>query len=130
LSANSSGKRRIAATPAEPLVAGLDFYLDERGRTVFTAHYNRRRGYCCFLACRHCPWGQAGRTPPEAQADLRGRLEALQARLEQAGLPVRVEGYRNGVLALRADETAPQDEAAVRTHAEGLLTVVALEWNA
>lgn len=37
--------------PSEP-----DFYLDELGRTVFTATYLRNRGYCCESGCRHCPY--------------------------------------------------------------------------
>jgi Family of unknown function (DUF5522) len=32
-----------------------DFYL-EGGRTVFTAAYHLRRGYCCGNQCRHCPY--------------------------------------------------------------------------
>jgi len=34
-----------------------DFYLDELGRTVFTAAYHLKRGYCCNSGCRHCPFG-------------------------------------------------------------------------
>jgi hypothetical protein len=32
-----------------------DFYL-ENGLVVFTAHFLRRRGYCCESGCRHCPY--------------------------------------------------------------------------
>lgn len=42
-----------AAKPA--LVEGLDYYL-EGGLLVFTAHFLRRRGYCCANGCRHCPY--------------------------------------------------------------------------
>jgi hypothetical protein len=38
------------------LVEGVD-YVIERGRWVFTAHYLKRRGYCCGNGCRNCPWG-------------------------------------------------------------------------
>lgn len=41
---------------AEELIEGLDYYI-ENGRWVFTAHYLRRRGYCCQSGCRHCPYG-------------------------------------------------------------------------
>lgn len=37
------------------LVDGLDYYL-ENGLMVFTAHFLRRRGYCCDNGCRHCPY--------------------------------------------------------------------------
>ncbi len=35
---------------------GLDFYIDDAGRYVFTADYLRRRGKCCGSGCRHCPY--------------------------------------------------------------------------
>lgn len=35
---------------------GVDYYVDSRGRYVFTGHYLKRRGYCCGNGCRHCPW--------------------------------------------------------------------------
>jgi hypothetical protein len=42
---------------AEPhLRPGTDYYVDERGRWVFTAHYHLVRGYCCGNGCRHCPY--------------------------------------------------------------------------
>jgi hypothetical protein len=47
-----------AESPAStqlPLVDGLDYYL-ENGLMVFTAHFLRRRGYCCDNGCRHCPY--------------------------------------------------------------------------
>jgi hypothetical protein len=42
-----------AAVP--PLVEGEDYYVDD-GLMVLTAHYHRRRGYCCERGCRHCPF--------------------------------------------------------------------------
>ena len=42
--------------PDEPLILGIDYYLDE-GRWVFTAHFLAKRGYCCESGCRHCPYG-------------------------------------------------------------------------
>lgn len=41
----------------ENLKSGIDFYLDEQGRVVFTADYLFKRGYCCESGCRHCPYG-------------------------------------------------------------------------
>ncbi|MHA7100313.1 DUF5522 domain-containing protein [Roseivirga pacifica] len=34
-----------------------DYYIDENGNLVFTAHYHKKRGYCCKNGCRHCPYG-------------------------------------------------------------------------
>ena len=41
-------------------IAGLepeDYYFTETGLMVFTAHYLRKRGFCCKSGCRHCPYG-------------------------------------------------------------------------
>lgn len=45
-----------ANEPQQPLVEGVDFYI-ENGLYVFTAHYLEKRGYCCKSGCRHCPYG-------------------------------------------------------------------------
>jgi hypothetical protein len=47
---------RAAALPVNPNQSD-HFYLDETGRTVFTAAYHLKRGYCCGNGCRHCPYG-------------------------------------------------------------------------
>jgi hypothetical protein len=39
------------------LTEGVDFYYNEQGLMVLTAHYHRERGYCCGNGCRHCPFG-------------------------------------------------------------------------
>jgi hypothetical protein len=31
-------------------------YVDAQGRTVFTAAFHLKRGYCCANGCRHCPF--------------------------------------------------------------------------
>lgn len=41
----------------EEFVEGLDYYINEAGRWVFTAHYLLKRGYCCKNGCTHCPYG-------------------------------------------------------------------------
>jgi hypothetical protein len=38
------------------LSEGIDYYIDELGRWVFTAHYLLKRGYCCHNGCKHCPY--------------------------------------------------------------------------
>jgi hypothetical protein len=122
-----------AGASAAALEEGEDFYRDEQGRTVFTEHHNRRRGFCCFLACRHCPWGQAGRTPTQAFADLQRRLDTLEERLAGAGLPLELRGYRNGVLSALPPAAAcatdlPGAERLVRREAQSLLTVLRVDW--
>ena len=32
-------------------------YINKKGDTVFTAHFHRKRGYCCKSDCLHCPFG-------------------------------------------------------------------------
>jgi len=34
-----------------------DYYIDADGKFVFTAHYLKKRGYCCQNGCIHCPYG-------------------------------------------------------------------------
>ena len=41
---------------AEPLEAD-DYYFNDEGLMVFTAHYLLKRGYCCESGCTHCPYG-------------------------------------------------------------------------
>jgi len=40
----------------KPLVEKIDFYYNEQGYMVFTAHFHLQRGYCCGNGCRHCPY--------------------------------------------------------------------------
>lgn len=40
---------------APALIEGEDYYVEGKS-IVFTAHYHRRRGYCCKSGCRHCPY--------------------------------------------------------------------------
>lgn len=47
----------VSRVRAERIKQGADSYLDEMGRTVFTAAFHLRRGYCCGSGCRHCPFG-------------------------------------------------------------------------
>ncbi|MBI3992535.1 MAG: hypothetical protein HY342_04625 [Candidatus Lambdaproteobacteria bacterium] len=109
-----------AAQPAaEELVRGRDYELDALGRWVFTRGHLLRRGYCCFLGCRHCPHGQAGRTQAQAQADLAQRLRRLGERLRAEGLPPLRLGYRNGVLHVSPAADAAPNVPAPPGPAEG-----------
>ena len=39
----------------DELTENLDFYF-ENGLMVLTAHFLKKRGYCCANNCRHCPY--------------------------------------------------------------------------
>jgi len=41
------------------LIEGLDYYVIDNGKWVFTAEYLKRRGECCSQGCRHCPYRDA-----------------------------------------------------------------------
>ena len=49
----------------DELVEGIDYYV-ENGFYVFTAHYLRKRGFCCRSGCRHCPYGFVAENRPAA----------------------------------------------------------------
>jgi len=38
------------------LIEGEDFYYNDQGFMVLTAHYLLNRGFCCGNGCRHCPY--------------------------------------------------------------------------
>jgi len=40
----------------KPLIENVDFYYDEGGYMVLTAHYHLQKGHCCGYGCRHCPY--------------------------------------------------------------------------
>lgn len=126
-------ERAPAVAPERPLREGVDYTLDGHGRWVFTAGHLKARGYCCFQACRNCPWGQAGRSPAEAAADLKARLDRLERRLREGELAVEVTGYRLGVLrAGPLPAGRPVDLTGLRRRVEeqarDLLTVTGVEW--
>lgn len=33
-----------------------EYYITDNGLFVFTETYHIRRGYCCGLKCKHCPY--------------------------------------------------------------------------
>lgn len=40
---------------ADKFTEGVDYYF-ENGLMVLTAHFLRKRGYCCGNGCRNCPY--------------------------------------------------------------------------
>lgn len=42
----------------------VDYYFNESGKMVLTAHYLRKRGYCCGNGCLHCPYDYEGVQEP------------------------------------------------------------------
>jgi hypothetical protein len=41
---------------------GVDYYF-ENGMMVLTAHFLRKRGYCCNNGCRNCPYPKDNKSP-------------------------------------------------------------------
>jgi hypothetical protein len=48
-------KNEKKAEKKEEFVENLDYYF-ENGLMVLTAHFLKKRGYCCKNDCRHCPY--------------------------------------------------------------------------
>ena len=48
-----NSKRR--PNDSEIFVEGVDFVF-ENGLMVLTAHFLKKRGYCCDNGCRNCPY--------------------------------------------------------------------------
>lgn len=120
--------------PREEYREGEDYTLDVEGRWVFTAEHLKSRGYCCFQACRNCPWGQAGRSTKEVFDDLQSRLDRLESRLQAGGIAVEITGYRLGTLHARPpDRTCATDlpglARRVKQEATDILTVADVAWG-
>jgi hypothetical protein len=52
---DSSEKGISPALKKEKFVEGIDYYF-ENGLMVLSAHFLKKRGYCCGNGCRHCPY--------------------------------------------------------------------------
>ena len=37
-------------------LSDLDYYILDSGLLIFTEEYHKKRGYCCGLKCKHCPF--------------------------------------------------------------------------
>lgn len=41
-----------------------DYYIDvDTGKIILTGEYLMKRGYCCNVRCRHCPYKKGGAEP-------------------------------------------------------------------
>lgn len=54
---------------------GLDYYYNEEGKMVLTAHYLLNRGYCCGNGCKHCPYDYLQVPEPRKSQLLKEREE-------------------------------------------------------
>ena len=61
---DSPAASSLAELSGTQLVQGEDYYLDESGRMVFTAAYLLKRGHCCDIGCRHCPYPKSETDKP------------------------------------------------------------------
>ena len=61
------------------LIEGEDFYYNEQGYMVLTAHYLLQRGYCCGNGCKHCPYDYEAVPEPR-------RSELLAQRKSHGGI--------------------------------------------
>lgn len=52
----SSKETELKSTnTALEFIEGVDYYF-ENGLMILTAHFLRKRGYCCNNDCRNCPY--------------------------------------------------------------------------
>lgn len=54
---------------------GIDYYYNEEGKMVLTAHYLLNRGYCCGNGCTHCPFDYLQVPEPKRTILLQQRKE-------------------------------------------------------
>ena len=48
---------RIIKAHEQAIAKGSQGYIDPiSGYFVMTSVYLKKRGYCCGIGCRHCPW--------------------------------------------------------------------------
>jgi hypothetical protein len=48
-------KNKQASSKPEKFVEDVDYYF-ENGLMILTAHFLKKRSYCCGNNCRHCPY--------------------------------------------------------------------------
>lgn len=60
---------------------GTDYYITKEGLLVFTAHYLRRRGFCCGNGCLNCPYNyEQVPEPKRSQLLLKRQQNAASAK--------------------------------------------------
>jgi hypothetical protein len=52
-----------------PLVEGIDYYINKQGLLVFTETYHIKRGHCCQSGCLHCPYKYSKNVDPNIPAE-------------------------------------------------------------
>ena len=57
------------------LIEGEDFYLNDEGLMIFTAHFLKKRGFCCHSGCTHCPYGIHDKYDPNFPIELQVEQE-------------------------------------------------------
>ena len=57
----------MTSTPI--LIKDLDYIINDDGNLVFTAHYLKKRGYCCQSGCLNCPYGKGRNVDPNVPAE-------------------------------------------------------------
>lgn len=57
------------------ITEGIDYYFNEEGKMVLTAHYLLNRGYCCGNGCLHCPYDYQNVPEPKKKALLDARRQ-------------------------------------------------------
>ncbi len=60
------------------LVEGEDYYRNKKGLVVLTEAHHIRRGYCCGMACLHCPYHFEGVTDETKRNEAIARRTDLQ----------------------------------------------------
>lgn len=57
-------------------IENRDYYYDKSsGLMILTAHYLKKRGYCCQSGCTHCPYGFTENTDPNVPSELSDKSE-------------------------------------------------------
>lgn len=59
----------------KPLEEGIDYTILADGRLVFTAHFLKRRWFCCGKGCRNCPYEYMNVGEPKRSELLKQRKE-------------------------------------------------------
>ena len=67
---------------------GLHYYIDPKGKWVFTAAYHEGRGYCCGEACKHCPFDYDAVPEP-----IKTRVQLIRTAASKTSPDIHIEEY-------------------------------------